>query len=321
MRFLVIVAALIAVSFAHAQNEVVSAGYVSPIYPTVASGQVTTLFVRGLNVSDAAATGIPLPTTLSGVVVKVTTSIPNYPDRLPIVSVRSYDFCAQRVSVPCPFTHVTVQIPTEPTCVPTGQLPNECTQGTAVIVLNVEQNGVTGQNFPVIVASQNPHIITACDPIFGGPGGYCTPYVTHADGSIVGVDCNNPVKPGETVVLYMVGVGPTNPSVKAGEAAPSSPPAKAVLGLPLILSFLVDLPPASPAPPEVRSPVGGWVNPDYVGLVSGYAGLYQANVKVFSPSSSNLNSAGYTSMRIAIGAGSFGPADGTTYADVCVQVQ
>jgi hypothetical protein len=291
------------------------------MYQTLASGQVTTLFVRGLNVPDAAATGIPLPTTLSGILVKVTTSIPNYPDRLPILSVRSYDFCAGRVSVPCPLTHVTVQIPTEPTCVPTGQLPNECTQGTAVIVLNVEQNGVAGQGFPVIVAGQNPHIISACDSIFGGVGGSCTPYVTHADGSLVGVDCNNPIRPGETLVLYMVGIGPTNPSVKTGEAAPSSPPAKVVLSLPLILSFRVNLPPASPAPPVVWSPVGGWVNPDYVGLVPGYAGLYQVNVKVPNPSSSNLNSAGYTSMRIAIGAGLFGPADGTTYADVCVQVQ
>lgn len=322
MRILIIICGLAALLHAQAQNEVVSAGYDIPVYQAVAAGQVTTLFVRGLKVPDASATVMPLPTMLAGITVKVNSGIKNYPDKLPILSVRSYDYCAGRLSVPCPLTHLTVQIPTEPTCIVTGQFPNECTIGPApVIVLTVMQDGAAGQDFPVVLVSQKPRIITGCDTIFGTVGGICASFVTRADGSLIGFGCVNAAKPGETIVIYAVGLGPTNPLVKTGDPAPSLAPAKAILEPSLILSFRVNLPPASPAPPVVWSPVGAWFKPEFVGLVPGYVGLYQINVKVPAPPSPNLISDGYATMRIAIGAGSFGPADGSTFADVCVQAQ
>jgi hypothetical protein len=90
MRLLVIVGSLIAISSAQAQSQIVSAGYDIPEFQTVAAGQVVTLFVRGLKVPDAFATGTQLPTALAGLTVRAKSDIQNYPDRLPIFSVRSY---------------------------------------------------------------------------------------------------------------------------------------------------------------------------------------------------------------------------------------
>ena len=300
-----------------AQNQIVSAGYSIPEPPAFAAGQVVTLFVRGLKVPDAAANGLPLPTTLAGITVRVRSGISGYPEQLPIFSVRTFDFCAGRIGTSCPLTHVTVQIPTEPTCVPTGQIPNECTIGpAAVIMLNVQLNGVSGEDFPVVVNSA-PHILNACDTIFG-IGGICTGIVTHGDGLLI--KGNNPARPGETIVIYAVGLG-TTAAVKAGEPSPSQS-TKYELNLPLIVSYRLDLPAASPAPPVVWSPVTHWVNPAYIGLVPGYVGLNQINVAVPSDIPQNLSSCGGEwgiNTRIAIGAGGFGPTDGQTSVDICVQ--
>ena len=315
MRILVTICGLAVLSLAQAQNEVVSAGYDIPTYPAFAPGQVITLFVRGLKVPDALAAGTPIPTTLAGITERVKSSIPNYPDRLPIFSVRSYDS----------LTHVTVQIPTEPTCVVTSNIPNECTiTYPPRIVLTVEQGGNPGQDFPIIVNGVNgvnPHIINACDTIFG-IGGICNPFVTHADGSLIGSGCANP---GETIVIYAVGLGgATNVRVKTGEAAPSSPPARYVGDYFLTVSFRLNQPPSSPARPVAWVPMPQWFYAEYVGLVPGYVGLYQINFKVPAVLPPNLLSYGYgPNMRIAIGAGSTptSPADGVTFVDVCVQAQ
>jgi hypothetical protein len=286
----------------------------------LAPGQVITLFVRGLNASDATASGSPLPTTLSGITVRVKSGISNYPDRLPILSIRSYDFCAGRLSVPCPLTHVTVQIPNDPVCVPSSPLPNECSIPSAVVTLTIEENGAPGQEFLVVVSgSSRPQVLNGCQTIFAGSGGICYPFVTHADGSRV--TGNNPAKPGETIVIYLTGLGWTEPTVKTGEAA--AIPAKAVLSFPLVISYRLDLPPASPAPPVVWAPEERWVDPSFVGLVPGYVGLYQMNVPLPTRLPQRIAPCGGgdfgANTRIAIGAGDLGAAAGTAFVDVCVQ--
>ena len=73
---------------AQAQNRIVGSGYAIPApVGAAAPGQALTLFVNGLNVPDAIAPGTPLPRTLSGITVNVTSQIPNYPISLPIFSV------------------------------------------------------------------------------------------------------------------------------------------------------------------------------------------------------------------------------------------
>ncbi len=76
--------------------------------------------------------------------------------------------------------------------------------------------------------------------------------VTHADGSVV--SRTNPLQPGEFVSVYLTGLGPLEPSVADGEAAPSEPLARAAVPVRLLLD-------AQPA--EVL----------YAGAAPGFAGL------------------------------------------------
>ena len=71
-RFLVL-ATLVSASTATAQvaNNIASAGYSQSYATPVAPGQVISLFVKGLNVSNAVASTDPWPTTLGGVRVVV----------------------------------------------------------------------------------------------------------------------------------------------------------------------------------------------------------------------------------------------------------
>ena len=307
---------------AQTQNQIVAAGYQIPTPGAVAArGQVVTLFVYGLNVPDASATTIPLPTSLSGVTVRVSSpGIANYPKSLPIFSVVSYDFCAGRTVTSCPLTHITVQIPTEPTCVPSG-LPNECSRPGTSILLNVEAGGTAGQSFLFSVEGSQPHIVTACDSIFGNKGGICYSLVTHADGTFV-ADAGYPAgllaRPGETITFYAVGLGPTNPLVPTGQAPPAATLATIPgSALPLAVSYR-----SFAASPDFFTPIQRWIYPSYAGLVAGYVGLYQVNVKLPEELAQVPPGSGSSrcpvSVRIAMGFDSFS-ADGTTHVDVCVQ--
>jgi hypothetical protein len=312
---------------AQTQSQIVGAGYEIPAPSSVAApGQVITLFVKRLNVPDARAGSIPLPTTLSGVGVRVTSQIPNYPEHLPIFSIVSSDYCGGTSA--CPLTYITVEIPTEPVCVPSGPLPNPCGLPSSIL-LSVEVNGAGGQSFPVIITRSQPHIVNACDTIFGQIGGISYTLVQHADGTFVGTaDYPNGkfARPGETITFYAVGLGATVPPVPTGQAAPVSPLATIDRNaLPLIVSYVLSLPPASPAPPIVWMPVGRWIYPSYIGLVPGYVGLYQVNVILpaelgqAQPFPGSGSGGCPLTVRIAIGAGDFGAADGVSHVDVCVQ--
>ena len=98
---------------------------------------------------------------------------------------------------------------------------------------------------------------------FGGTGGFPRKYVvaTHANGSLVGPPglfpgATTPAKPGETIVLYGTGFGPTSPPYEGTTvAAPAS----------------------VTAAPQVTI-AGQVVNPAFAGLVS--PGLYQINLTI-----------------------------------------
>ncbi len=311
---------------AQTQNQIAGSGYAIPVPVGVAAyGQVITLFVNGLNVPDATASSTPLPRTLSGITVNVTSQIPNYPTSLPIFSVVTYDYCSGRTGTSCPLTQITVQMPTEGTCFLDG-FPNPCMVAPPIF-LSVAAGGATGQSFAFTITSSEPHIVNGCDTIFGNKGGVCYSLVTHADGTFVGdagYPNGLPAKPGETITFYAVGLGPTNPAVGTGQAAPASPPAVIPpASLPLVVSYRLSLPAASPAPPVVWAPIARWIYPSYVGLVPGYVGLYQVNVALppeLAQAQALPGSGGCPVItRIAVGAGDFGPADGVTSVDVCVQ--
>ena len=78
-----------------------------------------------------------------------------------------------------------------------------------------------------------------------------------------------PAHPGDVIVLYAIGLGPTNPVVVSGAASPSGPPAS-----------------LNPAPqicfgaPNPLAPSSNCVDPFFAGLTPGLVGLYQLNFTV-----------------------------------------
>jgi uncharacterized protein (TIGR03437 family) len=101
---------------------------------------------------------------------------------------------------------------------------------------------------------------------FQWPEGYVA--ATHADGarsaraglfSLPDGPSTTPAKPGETVVLYGTGFGPTTPPFPVGKAA-----SVAATTMGQVVVRLNGIP----------------VETSYVGLTPGFAGLYQLNIKV-----------------------------------------
>ena len=84
--------------------------------------------------------------------------------------------------------------------------------------------------------------------------------ITHADGSLV--SATSPVTPGETLVIYMTGLGQVNGKLGAGQAAPPSP----------LLRVL--------APVQVQIGATTPITPSFAGLTPGFVGVYQVNVAV-----------------------------------------
>jgi uncharacterized protein (TIGR03437 family) len=83
--------------------------------------------------------------------------------------------------------------------------------------------------------------------------------ITHADGTVVSAAA--PATPGETLIIYMTGLGQVDGKLAAGQAAPASPP------LNVLAPVLVQIGTAQ-------------VTPDFAGLTPGFVGLYQVNVVV-----------------------------------------
>jgi uncharacterized protein (TIGR03437 family) len=131
------------------------------------------------------------------------------------------------------------------------------------------------QQYPIVVSANNA--ITLPDTLSIVPA---TPGVAafanggiiaqHADYSLV--TAAKPAKPGEVIIMYLAGLGATNPSVASGQPAPSTPPLA-----------------------EVTTPVTVTVANqnavvDFAGLTPGSAGLYQIDFQVpTTASSGNLN--------------------------------
>jgi uncharacterized protein (TIGR03437 family) len=166
---------------------VVNAASSAPFTAQFSPGEVITLYGSGIATSDATASA-PFPTTLGGVQVKVSgTSAP------------IYNVCAscnpQQISAVIPYS-----VSSDPTVAMTFQVINGSTASNTV-------SGYTGATSPGIFTIP--------------PGGIYDGAIEHADGSVV--TTSNPAKPGETVAIYLTGMGAVDKTVTAGAPAPSNP--------------------------------------------------------------------------------------------------
>lgn len=124
--------------------------------------------------------------------------------------------------------------------------------------VQVVRNGQAGNMIYVDINARVPRFI-----VYGGGYGI----MTTPDGTLTGVP-SHPVSSGDTIVIYVVGLGPTSPVVPSGTASPSSPLAK-VPGTTQVC-FGVETP-FNQAPCATAS---------FSGLTPELAGLYQINVTI-----------------------------------------
>jgi uncharacterized protein (TIGR03437 family) len=124
--------------------------------------------------------------------------------------------------------------------------------------VQVVRNGTPGNLVYVDINAQAPRFIT----YDGGYGIMTTPA-----GALTGIP-GSPVKIGDTVVIYALGLGPTAPPVASGTASPSSPPAT-VPGTTQVC-FGVETP-FHKAPCATAA---------FSGLTPDFVGLYQINVTI-----------------------------------------
>jgi uncharacterized protein (TIGR03437 family) len=282
---------------AQIQNQIFGAGYAPP-WTNVAPGQILNLTVSpSLNVPDAVADSTPLPTTLSGVSVLVRApaaqALGSFPPLLPILRVYKSNIqqlsdgtpCSKVSDSPiCSNTQITVQIPTEGVCEPSITEPHgSCTfnEAPALLLLNVRASGVTGPDFPLKMSTDPsaPHLLDSCDAIFGPPANPCQPLVVHADGT--SVTDGSPARVGETIVIYAVGFAFCSEAASVGSGRPPNvtvayPPRCGSV----VFSYLASGNPLASFVPGTSTVSQTLAVPDWFGLLAGYVGLYQINVKV-----------------------------------------
>ena len=203
-------------------------------------GSLISLYGLNISGSDAvvAASSFPLPATLDKVSLRVNG------DAVPVQAVSPWQINAQ--------------------------LPQDTPPGNATFQLishGVSSNTVTGQ-----IASSAPSVFAFSEPGAQADTVYWQAAAFHA-GTGVLADAAHPAETGETLETFGSGLGLTNPPVRAGEASPASPPARATA----VPQVTIGNQPAQVA---------------FAGLAPGLAGVYQINVVVpkgLTPGQQSLN--------------------------------
>jgi uncharacterized protein (TIGR03437 family) len=207
---------------------VVNAATYAPFTAQLSPGEIITLFGSGLTNGNPASSSAPFPNTLGGTQVLITPAGATAPLNAPVYSVT-----ATRISAVVPYN-----LPT----------------GTSVATVQVNNGGTLSNPVQAYVGSTSPGIFTLSENGLGNGA------VLHADFTVV--NDASPAKVGETVQVYLVGLGAVSPAVTAGSAAPSSGTLARVTNP---VSVYIDNQPATVS---------------FSGLAPGLGGLYQLNVVI-----------------------------------------
>jgi uncharacterized protein (TIGR03437 family) len=147
---------------------------------------------------------------------------------------------------------------------------------TKDVSVQVVRDGQAGNTVSVKIATRAPRVLLV------GVGTYGA--IVNQDGSLPmptdsfpGVN-THPAKPGDTLTIYAIGLGTTNPGVLVGDPAPSSEPLSRVTSIPTVNFYLTGAASIT-------------ADPLFAGLTPTYAGLYQVNVTIpaNAPKGSNVN--------------------------------
>jgi len=208
-------------------NYVVNAANFAPITNPIAPGELVSLYGSGLAPSDTLATGTPYQSKLAGVSVTMN-------------------------GLPAPLYHVSA-----------GRIdaivPFAAADSSPYINIQVNNGGKLSNSVMVYAGSTAPGVFTTSQSGVGDGT------ILHADYSTVTL--SNPAHRGETVLVFLTGLGKTNPAVQDGAPGPSQPPANALAEV----GIYIDGQPATVA---------------FSGLAPLYPGLYQVNVLVPQTASS-----------------------------------
>ena len=217
--------------------QVWNAASYAPITNSVAPGEYVSIFGTGLSPTTLTAQSYPLQTNLGGVQVMVN-------------------------GVAAPLDYVSA---TQINLV----LPVETPTFNSFATFQVINNGASSNQVTVYTSGSAPGVFAITGNGIGAAA------VTHADGSLV--TQNSPAVAGETLVLYVTGLGSVSPAVPNGAAAPPSP-----------LSYVTEN-----VGVQIQDQDGNFypdtpVTPAFAGLTPGFAGLYQINFVVPSGVPSGL---------------------------------
>ena len=212
-----------------APRAISPAGVTSAAYGAALPSSGSLVSIYGINFLPLdgllSAVAFPLPKVLAGI------SVAANGIQLPLVSVSPWQINAQ--------------------------LP----QNMPAMTTSFQVSGTDGSTTPPVVTPvvrNGPALFTYPSGAAGSPFDQAAAF--HA-GTATPADADHPASPGETLEMYGVGLGPTDPAVEAGLAAPSNPVAQAVEKP----NVLIGNQPATVM---------------FAGLVPGLAGVYQVNAIV-----------------------------------------
>jgi uncharacterized protein (TIGR03437 family) len=205
-----------------APPQIASVGNAADGSASVAPGGLISVYGSQMSATNLATSQIPLPTALG-------------------------QSCLTVNGAPIPLLFISAQQVN-------AQLP---LNASGNVTMSIHTPGGIGNSYNFVVESAAPAIFLSGTA--GPETGLAT--IFRADNGQL-VTPTNPIHPGDTIVIYLTGMGPTSPSVAAGMATPMSP-----------LSFVTQAP--------VLTLGGSTLNVLYAGLVPGYiSGLYQINATV-----------------------------------------